>query len=188
MADSPQGQIPWPPPGTSRDRYRAGFMSASGQKPLALDSPSTQERHVSSEILGCSIPPIAIVGEVPRTRGDSSSSAPGTPALKFHTPPHVLLQKSLSGAATMQSTRSASTNLRRMSPSLPVFDDSEPIARTKPAVPSYLTTRTSKVEARDLVVTGPRRNGSNPALKAVVVREARRRTPSGHDRQRRPQP
>ena len=36
----------------------------------------------------------------------------------------------------MQSTRSASTSLRRISPSPPLFDDSEPLARTKPAVPS----------------------------------------------------
>jgi hypothetical protein len=35
---SPLGQIPWPPPVSSRGRQRAGFMSATGQFPLALDS------------------------------------------------------------------------------------------------------------------------------------------------------
>jgi hypothetical protein len=37
VAHSPLGQIPWPPPGRSRDRQRAGFMSGSGQFLLALD-------------------------------------------------------------------------------------------------------------------------------------------------------
>lgn len=31
------GQIPWPPPGTSRDPHRAGLTTAPGQKPTALD-------------------------------------------------------------------------------------------------------------------------------------------------------
>jgi hypothetical protein len=35
---SPLGQIPWPPPGRSRDRQRAAFMSATGQFLLALDT------------------------------------------------------------------------------------------------------------------------------------------------------
>ena len=46
-----------------------------------------------------------------------------------------VLKKSLSGIATMQSTRSASTSLRRISPSPPDFEDSDPFARTNPAVP-----------------------------------------------------
>jgi hypothetical protein len=32
------GQIPWPPPGRTRDRHRAGFTTAPGQKPMALDT------------------------------------------------------------------------------------------------------------------------------------------------------
>jgi len=32
------GQIPWPSPGTSRDRHRAGFTTASGQNSMALDT------------------------------------------------------------------------------------------------------------------------------------------------------
>ena len=32
------GQIPWPPPGTSRDRHRAGLTTATGQKPMSLDT------------------------------------------------------------------------------------------------------------------------------------------------------
>ena len=35
---SPAGQIPWPPPGSSRDRQRAGFMSATGQFLVSLDT------------------------------------------------------------------------------------------------------------------------------------------------------
>lgn len=38
VATTPKGQIPWPPPVSSRGRQRAGFMTASGQKPMALDS------------------------------------------------------------------------------------------------------------------------------------------------------
>src|SRR5256885_70140 len=36
MASS--GQNPWPSPGRSRDRHRAGFMTALGQKLMALDT------------------------------------------------------------------------------------------------------------------------------------------------------
>lgn len=36
---SPRGQIPWPRPGRSRDRQRAGFMTALGQFLLSLDKP-----------------------------------------------------------------------------------------------------------------------------------------------------
>jgi hypothetical protein len=32
------GRIPWPPPGSSRDRPRAGFMTAPGQFLLAIDT------------------------------------------------------------------------------------------------------------------------------------------------------
>lgn len=31
------GQIPWPSPGSSRDRHRAGFTTAPGQILMALD-------------------------------------------------------------------------------------------------------------------------------------------------------
>ncbi len=32
------GQIPWPPPGRSRDRHRAALTTASGQNSMALDT------------------------------------------------------------------------------------------------------------------------------------------------------
>lgn len=38
-----QVQILWPPPGTSRDRQRAGFTSATGQFLLALDTALSRE-------------------------------------------------------------------------------------------------------------------------------------------------
>ena len=38
VAPAPLGQIPWPPPGSSHDRHRAGLMTATGQFLLALDN------------------------------------------------------------------------------------------------------------------------------------------------------
>jgi hypothetical protein len=32
------GQIPWPPPGTTHDRHRAGLTTAPGQISMALDT------------------------------------------------------------------------------------------------------------------------------------------------------
>ncbi len=46
-----------------------------------------------------------------------------------------VVQDSCLGRATMQSTRSASMLFLRMSPSPDWLDESEPLARTKPAVP-----------------------------------------------------
>jgi len=47
-----------------------------------------------------------------------------------------VVKKSCAGRATMQSTRSASTILRRISPSPPVLLDKLPLDMTKPATPA----------------------------------------------------
>src|SRR5699024_11223823 len=61
---------------------------------------------------------------------------PPPPLETNHSPTGIpVLKNSLPLIATMQSTNPASTSLRRISPSPRLFEDNDPLASTKPAVP-----------------------------------------------------
>ncbi len=58
------GQIPWPPPGTSRDRHWAGLVTASGQFLVPLDTPAgwssrSPSRRVTGKSAKASVPSAA---------------------------------------------------------------------------------------------------------------------------------